>query len=177
MKFTDEHKHNLSLAAKARCNDAWRLNQSESKRTQIDDKKLVELYESGMTQIEVAESLGVGRKVVANAMQRLGIKARVAKKRNQWGENNDGWKGGDAGLSAKHRRLHRAFGQPSKCDVCGTVDKSKSYDWANLTGDYDNPADFKRMCRSCHWKYDDKYLNFKGAKGGKGKCGTRVIDK
>jgi transcriptional antiterminator len=24
------------------------------------------------------------------------------------------------------------------------------------------PSDYRRMCRSCHWKHDKKYLNFKG---------------
>jgi len=177
MKFTDEHKKKLSNAAKARCNDEWRRLQSELKRTKIDDGLLERLYSSGMTQQEVAREMGVSRKVVANAMKRLGIQPRKAAKRNQWGPNNDNWKGEKANLSSKHRRLYRAFGQPSKCDVCGTTDKTKSYDWANLTGDYDNPADFKRMCRSCHWKYDKKHMNFKGVKGGKGKRGTRIIEK
>jgi len=108
-------------------------------------------------------------------MRRLGIKARVAAKRNQTGELNTGWRGEKATLSNKHKRLYRVFGSPNKCDVCGTEDETKSYDWANLTGDYDNPADFKRMCRSCHWKYDKKHLNFKGAKGGQGKRGTRQL--
>jgi len=53
------------------------------------------------------------------------------------------------------------------CEVCGAKDQNRSYDWANLTGKYDDPSDYKRMCRSCHWKYDKKHLNFKGAVGGR----------
>ena len=37
----------------------------------------------------------------------------------------------------------------------------KNYDWANLTGHYDDPNDYKRMCRSCHWKYDERIKNIK----------------
>lgn len=175
MKFTTEHKNKLSVSARLRCDSRWRKNQSEMKRTKINDDELVRIYKSGMTQIECAHVLGVTRKVICNAMKRLGIKSRIAAKRDQMGSKNSGWKGKDASLGCKHRRIYRAFGQPSKCAVCGTSDASKTYDWANLTGDYDDPSDFKRMCRSCHWKYDKKHLNFKGAKGGKGKRGTRVL--
>ena len=33
-------------------------------------------------------------------------------------------------------------------------DESKKYDWANLTGNYNDPKDYKRMCKSCHLRYD-----------------------
>lgn len=174
---SEKTKSRMSESAKLRCTDEWKKNKSDEYRTKIDDEKLKELYESGMTQLECANALGVGRKVIENAVKRIGIKSRVAAKRDQWGKKNAGWKGDEAGLVCMHKRLYRAFGQPNKCDVCGATDESKSYDWANLTGNYGDPTDFKRMCRSCHWKYDKKYHNFKGQKGGKGKRGTRVIEK
>lgn len=170
-----ESRAKMSKSAKRRCTDEWRKNKSDEYRTKIDDEKLKELYQSGMTQLECANALGVGRKVIANAFKRLGIKSRKAAKRDQWGEKNTGWKGDEAGLLCLHKRLYRAFGQPSRCDVCGTADEAKTYDWANLTGKYTDPTDYKRMCRSCHAKYDKKFHNFKGKKGGKGKRGTRVI--
>ena len=165
----------MSESAKARCTTEWRKSKSDAYRTYIDDEKLRQLYNGGMTQDECADALGVSRKVISNAMKRLGIKPRKAAKRDQWGEKNHRWKGDCATLGPLHRRLYRVFGQPSKCDVCGTTDPEKTYDWANLSGDYQNPSDYKRMCRSCHAKYDEKYKNFKGAKGGKGKRGTRII--
>ena len=55
-------------------------------------------------------------------------------------------------------------GKPKKCEVCGTTDKKKNYDWANLTGKFNDPEDYKRMCRSCHRKYDKAHLNFQGGK-------------
>lgn len=61
--------------------------------------------------------------------------------------------------SQQHLRVISAKGQPSSCTVCGTTDPSKNYDWANLTGNYDNINDYARMCRSCHWKRDKKVLN------------------
>lgn len=41
------------------------------------------------------------------------------------------------------------------CEVCGTVDPSKRYEWANVTGDYaDVEHGYRRMCCSCHRKFD-----------------------
>ncbi len=152
----------MSDSAKARCTAEWKENQSSKKRTVICDERLfIQLHGDGYTHQQLADEFGIGRKVVSNAIKRLGLNPHKAAKRNQTGPNNDNWRGKSANLSSKHRRLYRAFGQPSKCDVCGTSDPTKSYDWANLTGDYDDPKDFKRMCRSCHWKYDEKHLNFK----------------
>jgi len=168
---SEESKKRMSESAKLRCTEEWRNKTSDRMRVKIDDAMLISLYTAGNSQEECALSLGVTRKIISNAMKRLGIQARKAAKRNQWGENNSSWKGQSANLVCKHKRLYRAFGQPSRCDVCGTTDPSKSYDWANLSGDYDNPLDFKRMCRSCHWKYDKKHLNFNGGKGDK-KCGS-----
>ena len=158
---SDITKKRMSESAKKRCTTEWKKNASEKRRIKIDDVKLIESYGDGHTQEECANILGVSRKVIENAMKRLSIKSRVASKRDQWGEKNTGWKGKETSLVCKHRRLYRVFGQPSKCDVCGSTDENRSYDWANLTGDYDNPLDYKRMCRSCHWKYDKKILNIK----------------
>jgi len=36
----------------------------------------------------------------------------------------------------------------------------KRYQWASLTGDYADINDYKRMCQSCHAKYDKIYKNF-----------------
>lgn len=122
------------------------------------------LYENGSTQDEIAAKLGMTQKVVFNVMRRHGIKSRVPAKRDQWGENNPTWKGNDAGKQALHRRLYSRFGKPSKCSVCGT-EEAKHYDYANLTGRYEDLDDYTPMCRSCHWKYDDKINNIR-AKGG-----------
>ena len=74
------------------------------------------------------------------------------------------WKGDDASKQAFHRRLYSRFGKPVKCTVCGTTDKLKSYDYANLSGEYGDLNDYSAMCRTCHWKYDNKILNIKHMK-------------
>jgi predicted DNA-binding protein (UPF0251 family) len=130
----------------------------------VDLEQIKTLYLSGMSQSEVAEQIGISQKLVWHRLKELKIKSRPAIKRNQKREKNSSWKGGDVSYSAFHFRLQALRGKPKKCEVCGTTDDKKHYDWANLTGQYDNPDDYKRMCRSCHWKYDKKHLNFKGGK-------------
>lgn len=119
------------------------------------------LYTAGKTQSEIAEIIGTTQKVIWNLMRRHNIKARVAAKRDQWGANNHMWKGDDASKYAFHRRLYTRHGKPEKCSVCGTTE-SDNYDYANLTGRYEDLDDYAPMCRSCHWKYDDKIRNITG---------------
>ena len=129
-------------------------------KTVVDIDKVVSLYESGMTQVEVAKHMGLTQKLIWHRLKESGIKCRVAKKRNQFGSNNSYWKGKKATYRAFHRRLDALKGKPKRCEACGTTDPKKTYDWANMSGRYDDPNDYKRLCRSCHWKRDKKYLNF-----------------
>jgi hypothetical protein len=128
----------------------------------IDFKEAKRLYEAGMSQGEVAIELGTSQKVIWSLFRKNGYKSRPAAKRNQYGQANASWKGSAAGYQAFHRRLDATKGRPKKCEVCGIDDPKRVYDWANLTGKLDEPSDYKRMCRSCHSKYDSKALNFKG---------------
>lgn len=70
------------------------------------------------------------------------------------GPANSGWKGDEASYSAFHHRVEMRYGRPSRCRQCGTEDSSVTYDWANLTGHYEDPDDYMRMCRSCHRLFD-----------------------
>ena len=74
------------------------------------------------------------------------------------GDKNHQWKGDSASKYAFHRRLYSRLGKPSKCSVCGTTD-AEHYDYANLTGNYEDISDYAAMCRSCHWKFDLKIEN------------------
>lgn len=124
--------------------------------TKID--KAISLYQKGLTQVEVAKELNTTQRVIWRAFKNVGYKCRVAKKRNQTGKNNDSWKGNKAGYAALHYRVESLRGKPQECEVCGETKKQK-YEWANLTGEYTNPNDYKRMCCSCHAKYDNKIKN------------------
>lgn len=126
----------------------------------VSPERLRQMYvEEGMTQQEIAFALKVSPKAIETAMRRFGIPRRAAAKRHQIGDANPRWKGDAAGYQAMHLRVVTLRGKPMKCEKCGTEDPSKSYDWANLTGKYEDPQDFSRMCRSCHRRYDNARRN------------------
>ena len=128
-------------------------------KQKIDLVLAKKLYESGMTQSEVAKELGTTQKVIWQRFKNDGYACRVAKKRDQFGKNNDSWKGNDAGYKALHYRVITKRGQPQLCEDCGTT-KAKRYEWANLTGRFEDVNDYKRLCKSCHAKLDEIYKNF-----------------
>jgi len=119
----------------------------------------IKLYEKGLTQIEVAKKLGTTQKVIWRAFKNAGYKSRIAKKRNQFGSNNSSWKGDEAGYAALHYRVYNTKGKPQKCDECSYDKDDRRYQWASLNGNYADVEDYKRMCESCHSKYDNKIKN------------------
>lgn len=67
------------------------------------------------------------------------------------------WAGDEVGYSALHQWLRRRYGDPCMCEVCGTCDPGRKYEWANISYEYRRDrSDFKRMCISCHRKYDKR---------------------
>jgi hypothetical protein len=127
------------------------------------------LYGQGFTQSEIADRLGTTQKVIWRLMMRHEIWARVAAKRDQCGPKNHAWKGDGAKYQALHLRVARIRGKPQRCEVCGSVDPKRAYDWANLSGRYADVQDYARMCRSCHWKRDGKIANIR-KDGGRDAC-------
>jgi len=127
--------------------------------TPIPTKNLLSVlyYICGLTQTEIGQTCGVSQKIVWNWFKKLGIESRIAKKRNQFGKNNDSWKE-NPGIAALHIRLKSIKGTANRCEVCG---KGKHFEWANLTEKYEDINDYKMMCKSCHAKYDNKARNFK----------------
>lgn len=57
-----------------------------------------------------------------------------------------------------HYKVRAIRGAPQKCEECKTT-KAKKFEWANLTGHYENEWDYKRLCTSCHNKLDNKIRN------------------
>lgn len=117
------------------------------------------LYESGMTIVEVAKEMATTPKIIYGAFKRNGFQCRPARKRNQHGKNNDSWTGDNASYAALHYRVYNAKGKPLRCDVCGHDKDDRRYQWASLNGNYTDIEDYKRMCESCHAKYDNKINN------------------
>jgi len=115
-----------------------------------------EHYEAGMTQDEIAEMLGVTQRVIWRLMLNHSIPKRPRIKRDQKGKNNDSWKGDDATYAAQHYRVYSLMGLPKFCELCSTDDEKIRYEWANMTGDYNDPDDYKRLCVTCHRRMDKK---------------------
>ena len=113
-----------------------------------------DLYEAGHTMREVAELAGTSVKVLQRLMPRHGIERRSAVKRDQRGEKNHMWRGTGASYQALHRRVESVRGKPSRCACCDTTDPDASYEWANLSGDYEDINDYARLCVPCHRRLD-----------------------
>ena len=109
--------------------------------------------EHRMSQDEVAAALGLTQKIVWNLMRRHGIESRPTVKRSQWGEANAYWKGDEAGYQGFHVRVVAERGKPQRCSACDAEGPDR-YEWANLTGRYEDPADYIRLCISCHRRYN-----------------------
>lgn len=154
--FSEETKKKMSESAKKRCTPEWKDNMSNKYSTALEKDKVLALYNAGLTQSEIAQSLGTTQKVIWRFMKNNNIKARIPAKRNQYGSNNSSWKGENALYGSFHQRVKYGRGKAKDygCSVCGTKDNNKSYDWANLTGNYADITDYVPMCRSCHRKYD-----------------------
>jgi predicted DNA-binding protein (UPF0251 family) len=128
---------------------------AKSQIANIDNEKAIALYASGLTLDEVAERLGVTEKAITNLMKRAGQPRRKAVVRDRRGDKCYQWKGDKATYKSLHCRLYRNLGTPKKCETCGTDDPNKRYEWANQTGNYADMSDYKRMCCSCHRRFDN----------------------
>ena len=136
------------------------MNKS-SWRPITDEVTLRALYEREvMSQREIAARYGMSIKAVQTAMRRFGIAPRPQIKRNQWGANNSSWKGKRAKYKALHLRKTVESGQPRLCESCGSTTATR-YEWASMSGRYDDPKDYKRLCKSCHAKLDKIIRNLR----------------
>jgi hypothetical protein len=134
----------------------------------IDPELLRALYSQGMTQRECAAEFGVARSEIHRSMVFYDIPRRPAIKRDQRGEKNPRWKGNDGNYKLYHKRVISARGKATSCDDCGALD-AKVYDWANLTGRYEDIDDYKPLCRSCHQRHDGARRREAGIKRHKGR--------
>ena len=72
------------------------------------------------------------------------------------GEKNGMWKGNKAGYFAIHEWVNRRLGKITKCDKYSTT-KPKRYELALKKGHKceRNLFNWFKLCRSCHFKYDE----------------------
>lgn len=135
---------------------------AETSRPEIVSQ-IESMYKSGLPQRAIGERLGLRTETISRIMIRNNIPR--GRNVNMKGDKNPAWKGDGVGYTQLHNRVRKLFGTPQRCEVCGSEnDPTTVYEWANLTGHYEDPHDYKRMCRSCHWKYDKRIDNFNGIK-------------
>lgn len=121
----------------------------------LPKQEVERLYNLGLSVHSIGKTLGVCGETIHRFMQRCGMKLRrPGELGHYWKEDHHNWKGDKAGYLALHHRVMRLKGKPKSCEVCGTTDPSKTYEWANLSGKYELIEDYKRMCRKCHRGYD-----------------------
>ena len=78
---------------------------------------------------------------------------------SQLGENSKNWKGDTLSKGGIHSWMKRTYGSPRKCDECG-ITNAKRFDWASIDHTYlRNRSKWRRLCRSCHRKYDYRNKN------------------
>lgn len=72
------------------------------------------------------------------------------------GKNHFAWKGEQAGYVSKHMWVSKYFGKPDTCEECSKTGlNGHQIHWANISGEYmREKSDWKRLCVSCHSKYD-----------------------
>jgi hypothetical protein len=76
-------------------------------------------------------------------------------------------------LISEETRRRMSIAQKRRCNTPEfRRQKSEAYEWANLTGDYQNPADYRRLCVPCHRKFDNRT---RGTKPGKATINERAI--
>lgn len=113
------------------------------------------LYETGHTQRQIAARLGRSRGGIAYIMVLTEIPARPSvPPPHHFGREHPNWKGDAVTYARFHQRVVLVRGRPQQCEECGAADPRRWYDWANQTGRYQDPSDYRRLCRPCHRKFD-----------------------
>ena len=74
------------------------------------------------------------------------------------GQKHWNYKGDGAGYKAFHLRVQAVRGVAKVCEKCSST---KSVEWANLSGKYEDVNDYQALCRRCHHKQDGR--NFRRA--------------
>lgn len=113
------------------------------------------MYQAGMTVAEIRKCAPRGYRV-QTILERYLAERRPAARREQTGDRNHMWKGSEARYQALHLRVQKARGKPSLCAACDRSDSEVRYEWANLTGRYDELNDYVRLCVPCHRRTDQR---------------------
>lgn len=130
-----------------------------SRRADIDTDLIAIRYAAGESSEVIAESLGCAVRTVFLRLRKAGVSSRPqGKAAKPSGERSATWRGPGVSYVQLHRRVANVRGRPKECTQCGTTRPDAHYDWANLTGNYEDVNDYARMCRSCHIRFDRPWV-------------------
>lgn len=105
-------------------------------------ESIVRLYvEQNHSLEEVSTITGIPTTTLRRILDDLGV------------SRNPRWRGDDAEYNALHVRVLNARGRPSECEECGTTEALR-YEWANVSGHYEDIYDYRRLCSRCHQIFD-----------------------
>ncbi len=115
----------------------------------LDTERIISrLYAQGFSQARIADLLGVAQPTIHSFMRRRSIPARSSGQKR--GTKHPCSRNSTNYFTLQHR-VSRLRGTPNECEECGCTDPAKRYDWANVTGNYADVRDYKRLCRRCHF--------------------------
>lgn len=81
------------------------------------------------------------------------VRACIKPENIRRGEGHNWWRGDRVGYSGVHKWLVYNFGNPKKCEDCGSMTMAE---WANISGKLERKREsYKGLCRKCHTKFDD----------------------
>lgn len=77
-------------------------------------------------------------------------------------QEHPSWRGERVGYQALHQWVAKHLGKPAKCWNPECTNESRTYDWANRSGEYKRDlSDWVRLCRVCHTRYDKGWPEYK----------------
>lgn len=115
-------------------------------RPDISTEEIVRRYLAGESSLQLAAAFRCSAVMILDRLQVAGVPRRVTKTVST----------APIGYSGYHWRVRRARGCPKRCEDCGTTTApGQRYEWANLTGNYADVNDYRRLCKACHIRFDD----------------------
>lgn len=104
--------------------------------------------------VRAAHAAGASLREIAAACEISHTQVRNIVHGLKTGTSGARFPGSDELYRRLHQRVARLRGRPQRCERCGREGPGTVYDWANLTGLYEDVDDYERMCRRCHKAYD-----------------------
>jgi len=111
--------------------------------------ELLAMNHKGLSANDIGKKLGVSSDVVRRRMVLSGFHVETHYGNMPRADSSNQWKGDRARYQAMHIRVRKKHGSPRLCSCCGCTD-ALGYDWANLTGHYEDLNDYVRLCKACH---------------------------